>query len=94
MESFCKVKENIKELKKTITKTFYLIRRYLQAIYPIRYYYPNKQRTHTTEHQKKKKNYWKMGRGYGFFSKEDIQVTHRNIEICLLDITNHEENTY
>ena len=35
-----------------------------------------------------------MGRGYGFFSKEDIQVTDRNMEICLLDITNHEENTY
>ena len=34
-----------------------------------------------------------MGRGYGFFSK-DIQVTNRNMEICLLDITNHEENTY
>ena len=23
-----------------------------------------------------------MGRGYGFFSKEDIQVTDRNMEIC------------
>ena len=70
MESFCKVKENIKELKKTITKTFYLIRRYLQAIYPIRYYYPNKQRTHTTEHQKKKKTIKKQAEDMYFFPKK------------------------
>ena len=27
-----------------------------------------------------------------FFSKEDIQVADRNMEICLVDITNHEKN--
>ena len=55
---------------------------YLPITHQTRVWYPKYIRTQMIQHQEDKQSNQKMGKGTGHLSKEDIQITHRQMKGC------------